>query len=241
MANKKTTKKKVQNKTKKDEVVKVETKETKKKVTNEVKKNETKKTTVNSTKNVQKKKVTKKPAEKIVEKKEEIKEVVVETTKEEKKVNVGTIIIIILAVLALLGAGLATTLKSTNEEKKEKVTLDTAGFNKVSVDEFINLVNSETQSIVLVARPTCYYCELFTPILKQAKDELNITINYVDTDSFAGDDATKFDNSLDYLKNEDWGTPLVLIVGNGTTSAQNSGYVELEEIKSFFKNNGFGA
>ena len=241
MANKKTTKKKVQNKTKKDEVVKVETKETKKKVTNEVKKNETKKTTVNSTKNVQKKKVTKKPEEKIVEKKEEIKEVVVETTKEEKKVNVGTIIIIILAVLALLGAGLATTLKSTKEAKKEKVTLDTAGFNKVSVDEFINLVNSETQSIVLVARPTCYYCELFTPILKQAKDELNITINYVDTDSFAGDDATKFDNSLDYLKNEDWGTPLVLIVGNGTTSAQNSGYVELEEIKSFFKNNGFGA
>ena len=241
MANKKTTKKKVQNKTKKDEVVKVETKETKKKVTNEVKKNETKKTTVNSTKNVQKKKATKKPEEKIVEKKEEIKEVVVETTKEEKKVNVGTIIIIILAVLALLGAGLATTLKSTKEEKKEKVTLDTAGFNKVSVDEFINLVNADTQSIVLVARPTCYYCELFTPILKQAKDELNITINYVDTDSFAGDDATKFDNSLDYLKNEDWGTPLVLIVGNGTTSAQNSGYVELEEIKSFFKNNGFGA
>ena len=241
MANKKTTKKKVQNKTKKDEVVKVETKETKKKVTNEVKKNETKKTTVNSTKNVQKKKVTKKPEEKIVEKKEEIKEVVVETTKEEKKVNVGTIIIIILAVLALLGAGLATTLKDTSEKKKEKVTLDTAGFNKVSVDEFINLVNADTQSIVLVARPTCYYCELFTPILKQAKDELNITINYVDTDSFAGDDATKFDNSLDYLKNEDWGTPLVLIVGNGTTSAQNSGYVELEEIKSFFKNNGFGA
>lgn len=237
MANKKTTKKKVQNKTKKDEVVKVETKETKKKVTNEVKKNETKKTTVNSTKNVQKKKVTKKPEEKKVEK----KEVVVETTKEEKKVNVGTIIIIILAVLALLGAGLVTTLKDTSEKKQEKVTLDTAGFNKVSVDEFINLVNADTQSIVLVARPTCYYCELFTPILKQAKDELSITINYVDTDSFAGDDATKFDNSLDYLKNEDWGTPLVLIVGNGTTSAQNSGYVELEEIKSFFKNNGFGA
>ena len=215
MANKKVNSKKVQNKTKKDEVVKVETKETKKKVT-------------------------KKPEEKKVEKKEEIKEVV-ETTKEEKKVNPGTIIIIILAVLALLGAGLSTTLKDTSEKKQEKVTLDTAGFNKVSVDEFINLVNADTQSIVLVARPTCYYCELFTPILKQAKDELNITINYVDTDSFAGDDATKFDNSLDYLKNENWGTPLVLIVGNGTTSAQNSGYVELEEIKSFFKNNGFGA
>lgn len=212
-----------------------------KKVNSKKVQNKTKKTTVNSTKNVQKKKVTKKPEEKKVEKKEVIKEVVVETTKEEKKVNPGTIIIIILAVLALLGAGLATTLKDTSEKKQEKVTLDTAGFNKVSVDEFINLVNADTQSIVLVARPTCYYCELFTPILKQAKDELNITINYVDTDSFAGDDATKFDNSLDYLKNEDWGTPLVLIVGNGTTSAQNSGYVELEEIKSFFKNNGFGA
>lgn len=238
MANKKSSKKKVQSKQKKEDVVKTETK---KEVSTKTKKNVAK-TTTNNSKNVQKKKVTKKPEEKKVEKKEIIvEEVVQEMPKEEKKVNIGTIVIIVLAVLALLGAGLATTLKDTKEEKKEEVTLQTAGFNKVSVDEFINLVNSETQSIVLVARPTCYYCELFTPILKQAKDDMNLTINYVDTDSFAGDDSTKFNNSLEYLKNGDWGTPLVLIVGKGTTSAQNSGYVELEEIKAFFKNNGFGA
>ena len=52
--------------------------------------------------------------------------------------------------------------------------------------------------------------------------------------------SSSFTESLDYLKSEQWGTPLTLIVQNGEAIAENNGYVELDTIKEFFTNNGFG-
>ena len=69
---------------------------------------------------------------------------------------------------------------------------------------------------------------------------MNLTINYVNTDNFSEDDWTKFNSSLSYLNSEQWGTPLTLIVQNGEVVAENNGYTELEEIKKFFTDNGFG-
>lgn len=127
-----------------------------------------------------------------------------------------------------------------NNNQTENVALEDAGFNKVTLDEYLNLVKGTEKSIILVARPTCSYCELFTPILKQAMEDMDLTINYVDTDTFSQEDWTTFSGSLDYLQNEEWGTPLTLIVQNGEVVAENNGYVELDAIKEFFSNNGFG-
>lgn len=129
---------------------------------------------------------------------------------------------------------------SNDNNQTENVALEEAGFNKVTLDEYLNLVKGTEKSIILVARPTCSYCELFTPILKQAMEDMNLTINYIDTDTFSQEDWTTFNESLDYLKNEEWGTPLTLIVQNGEAVAENNGYVELDAIKEFFSNNGFG-
>lgn len=129
------------------------------------------------------------------------------------------------------------------EEEKveiEPTSLSEAGFNELSMEEYLNLIKAPEKSIILVARPTCGYCEQFAPILKKAKDDMNLTVNYINTDSFTQEDYETFNNSLDYLKNENWGTPLTLIVQNGEVVADNSGYVDLETIKEFFKNNGFG-
>lgn len=129
---------------------------------------------------------------------------------------------------------------SNENNQTENVALEEAGFNKVTLDEYLNLVKGSEKSIILVARPTCSYCEMFTPILKQAMEEMNLTINYVDTDTFSQEDWTTFNGSLDYLQNEEWGTPLTLIVQNGELVAENNGYVELDTIKEFFSDNGFG-
>lgn len=129
---------------------------------------------------------------------------------------------------------------SNENNQTENVALEEAGFNKVTLDEYLNLVKGSEKSIILVARPTCSYCEMFTPILKQAMEEMNLTINYVDTDTFSQEDWTTFNESLDYLQNEEWGTPLTLIVQNGELVAENNGYVELDTIKEFFSDNGFG-
>lgn len=168
--------------------------------------------------------------------------VIVSNSKSKELVlKVVKIIIIIIAALALVSLTVGVTyVKKAEESKVENVTLETAGFNKVTVSEFVELTKSEQKSIVLVARPTCSYCELFTPILKKAMDDMDLVINYVDTDTFSEEDWNTFSNSLEYLSTTEWGTPLVLIVQNGKVVADNQGYVELDEIKSFFKENGFG-
>lgn len=134
------------------------------------------------------------------------------------------------------------TIESSSNENasSEMISLENAGFNKLSMEQYLALVKGTEKSIVLVARPTCGYCEKFAPILKQAKDDLKLTVNYVNTDEFSSEDWTKFTSSLDYLESEDWGTPLVLIVQNGTAVAVNNGYVDLNTIKQFFTNNGLG-
>ena len=129
---------------------------------------------------------------------------------------------------------------NTESSSSEKVSLENAGFNELSLDSYMELIAKDEKSVILVARPTCSYCELFTPILKQASEEMGITVNYVNTDRFTQDDWTKFTGSLSYLIEEDWGTPLVLIVQNNNVVADNGGYVELDVIKSFFEENGLG-
>ena len=71
-------------------------------------------------------------------------------------------------------------------------------------------------------------------------DDMDLTINYVDTDKFSNDDWDTFYASLSYLNENEWGTPLTLIVQNGEVVDVNQGYVELDTIKTFFSNNGFG-
>lgn len=128
----------------------------------------------------------------------------------------------------------------SEEEVPAAVTLEDAGFNKLTIDKYLELIKSSEKSIILVARPTCGYCEQFSPILKKAADDMKLTINYVNTDEFTSEDWETFGNSLEYLAKEDWGTPLTLIVQNGKLVAANNGYVELDGIKSFFKENGLG-
>ena len=131
-----------------------------------------------------------------------------------------------------------TTTESSSDSSQ--TALEQAGFNKVSIDEYLNLIKSSDKQIILIARPTCGYCEKFTPILKQAMEDMNLTINYVNTDNFSSDDWSKFQNSFDYLASNEWGTPLTLIVQNGEIVDKNNGYVELDAIKEFFAKNGLG-
>ena len=151
-------------------------------------------------------------------------------------------IILVVAIVIGVAIGVSNIKKDdTNSGNNVETTeLEKAGFNEVTLSEYLDLVKSSEKSIILVARPTCGYCQKFTPILKQAMEDMNLTINYIDTDKFSEDDWTPFTESLDYLKSEQWGTPLTLIVQNGEAIAENNGYVELDTIKEFFTNNGFG-
>lgn len=160
--------------------------------------------------------------------------------------KVLTVTGIVLAILAVVGVAFGVSnIKGDDSSNKtnnssEDVSLEDAGFNEVSVDEYLSLINEPEKNVILVARPTCGFCEKFTPVLKQASEELGVKINYINTDEFTDDDWTKFNSSLEYLNTEEWGTPLTLIVQNNEAVDINSGYVELSEIKKFFTDNGLG-
>lgn len=152
----------------------------------------------------------------------------------------GTILVVAIIIGVAIGVSNIKKDDTNSDNNVETTELEKAGFNEVTLSEYLDLVKSSEKSIILVARPTCGYCQQFTPILKQAMEDMNLTINYIDTDKFSEDDWTPFTESLDYLKSEQWGTPLTLIVQNGEAIAENNGYVELDTIKEFFTNNGFG-
>lgn len=155
--------------------------------------------------------------------------------------KVLTISAVVLVIAAIIGLAFGVShLKKDAPDKYESVTLETAGFNEVSINEYIELLNDEEESIVLVARPTCSFCEKFTPILKEAADDMNLTINYLNTDDFTEEDWKAFQDTDAYLQGDEWGTPLTMIVSNGSLVDYNNGYVELDEIKEFFTNNGLG-
>ncbi len=161
---------------------------------------------------------------------------------------IGSIVgaISILAIVILI-AGSTIDNKGTSSGNDPATTtttsesaVESAGFNEVSLDEYLELVKGSDKSIILVARPTCGYCEQFAPVLKEAMEDMNLTINYIDTDKLSEDDWDTFSNSLTYLKEEEWGTPTVLIVQNGESLDVSSGATDLDTIKEFFTKNGFG-
>ena len=174
-------------------------------------------------------------------------------SKETKKKELVKIVSIVMAcvvgfVVLLAGAVLiissASKTDSTTADPTTTQTttsaVESAGFNEVDIDEYIKLVKGSEKSIILVARPTCGYCEQFAPVLKEAMEDMKLTINYIDTDKLSEDDWETFTNSLTYLKEEEWGTPTVLIVQNGESLDVNSGATDLDSIKEFFTKNGFG-
>lgn len=158
----------------------------------------------------------------------------------KKVLGITSIIIIIIAVIGLAVGVSSLKDDNSNNNTTEEVALEEAGFNEVTLDEYLELINKSEKSIILVARPTCSYCEAFAPILSEASKDLNLTINYIDTDKFSDEDWGTFTDSLDYLSNEEWGTPLTMIVQNGSVVDTNNGYVELDTIKDFFTTNGLG-
>lgn len=117
-----------------------------------------------------------------------------------------------------------------DEEKKE--------FTQINVDKYLEYYAGEENKIILVARPTCHYCQIAEPILQNISFKYNIEINYLNTDEFSDDDQTKFINSDDTFKDE-FGTPFLLIVSNNKIVSSVNGLTDEAHYISFFKTNGF--
>ncbi|MEG2351565.1 MAG: hypothetical protein RSB54_02665 [Bacilli bacterium] len=146
-------------------------------------------------------------------------------TKTLKKIG-----IVFIALLILFSAIGVTYMKKGDVKE--------VNYKEITLNQYFELYNGKDKSIVLIARPTCEYCKKFTPVLKQAMGDLNLEVNYLNTDLFTKEDWEKLNNSNDFFKNDKWGTPLLLIIQKGNIIDVNHGYVDYDTVKEFFNKNG---
>ena len=117
-------------------------------------------------------------------------------------------------------------------------------FTDITIDEYLELMNSEDKKVVYVARPTCSYCQLESPIIKKIGSKYNLEIYYLNTQGFFDEekqdyteDGRKFMSSNEVYK-DGWGTPNTIIVQNGDIVDGIYQYVEEKELLYFLKTNG---
>lgn len=170
-------------------------------------------------------------------------------TKEQVKKSLTTIgIINLFSILIIVGLWISpiknndftSNNKKNDNEIDTSITLEKSNFTELSIDEYLDLIKKDEKSLILVARPTCGYCQKFTPILSSVQKQMDLKVYYINTDNFDENSWNKFSSSFSYLSTEQWGTPLLLVVQKNEIVDLNNGYVEVDALKEFLEKNGFG-
>ena len=109
-------------------------------------------------------------------------------------------------------------------------------FNYIDIDEYLEFLDSKDKHIVYVARPSCSYCQVETPIVKRIAGKYKLDIYYLNTEEFYDselkdytEDGYKLINSTDTFS-EGISTPNTLIVQNGKVIDGEYGYVEEDSL-----------
>ena len=156
--------------------------------------------------------------------------------------------VIVLVVLLIVSCSINTGDKSSNtmESILTNATMESSNikenemkeFTSIDVNTYLNIYNGEQKILVLVARPTCHYCQIAEPILHNIAYKYNININYLNTDNFQGEDSQKFIGSNEFFSNG-FGTPMLLVVSDGKINNMVDGVTDTKHYVEFLKENKF--
>lgn len=173
---------------------------------------------------------------------------------EKKKVFI--IIGVILAIILLIACstigektGTSNDLNNTsndastivaNAQKESNAVKDSEkkDFTQIDVDKYLDYYKGEENTLILIARPTCHYCQIAEPIIQNIAYKYDININYLNTDEFKDDDQEKLVNSDDTFTNG-FGTPLLLVVSNNKIVDSVDGLTDNAHYTEFFKKYGY--
>ena len=164
---------------------------------------------------------------------------------------------IILGVVVVILLIVASTISPNKKETKSKDTEDVEviisnaekesaaatekeqkDLPEINMDTYLEYYNGEENKIVLLARPTCHYCQIAEPIIKKIAKDYNLNIDYLNTDNFSEDDNSKLMHSDEFF-NEGYGTPVLLVVGQGKIVDKVDGLTDTNHYIEFFKDTGF--
>ena len=173
-----------------------------------------------------------------------------------EKVFVGIIVVLAIALLVciseLMDSSTAddlndtTTTEETTNTAVSEATTDSESIpeeekgdlTEISIEDYLNLKGGEIESIIYIARPTCYYCTIQEPITRHLVYKYGIQVNYLNTDNLDAEGQNTLMNS-DEMFASGLSTPTTLIVQNNAIVDSAVGVRSINELTEFFKNNGF--
>jgi thiol-disulfide isomerase/thioredoxin len=114
----------------------------------------------------------------------------------------------------------------SDDEKKDLTEID--------IDTYLEYYNGSEQKLILIARPTCSYCQIAEPIIQNIAYKYDFEINYLNTDALDEDGESKLLNSDEFFS-DGFGTPLLLVVKDGSIVDKVDGLTDTENYLAFFK------
>lgn len=131
-------------------------------------------------------------------------------------------------VIVLLGAIAAVILLivacSFIESKKSRKYLN----------DFYAAFNGSEEKLVMIGRDNCSWCQLFKPVLDSMHDKFGLEYLYVNTNELTSSVFKKLLKDIKVDEN-DFGTPLTIVVKEGKVVDSLNGYVDDLEVLSFLK------
>lgn len=100
------------------------------------------------------------------------------------------------------------------------------------VELFETIKNSDQVSIIYIARPTCSFCNKFSPTVQEVVKEYGIDIYYTNMDDWNPSDVN---SKLISIVRNFQGTPTILIMYKGRQIDTLVGYTEKENFVNFLK------
>lgn len=172
------------------------------------------------------------------------------------KKKLGIILVVVLVIVLIIaasigGSGSKSEGSSTsgenydadqiveNAQKESEAVKDSEKkeLTNIKVDTYLEYFNGADKKVILLARPTCGYCEIAMPIIQKLAKDYDLEINYLNSDEFEGEDEAKFVASSEDFK--EYGTPTLFIVSNGEVISMVEGLTDYAHYERFFKENGF--
>lgn len=115
--------------------------------------------------------------------------------------------------------------------------------NYIGMDEYRALINGQTPEIIVVGQTSCSHCMMAKPALLNIATKYGVKINYLNMTEIKNEEngtelINEFNSSLAYLQNEEWGTPLMMIVKDKKVVATSNGYLSENNYVKFLKDQG---
>ncbi|MDO5569352.1 MAG: thioredoxin family protein [bacterium] len=142
-------------------------------------------------------------------------------------------VVVLLIIISFFAFGNKKELTATTGLTDAAVGINTIEYS--TYEEILN--DSQNNHIVYIGSASCSYCTKFQPIIEEVAEEYNLVVYYIDISTLTSSNKSKLSTSNSYLKDNEWGTPTTLILLGNEVVDVLSGYVEEDELVSFFSDN----